>query len=65
MKQGQQYLFAKYLDQKYGDGHSDKMLIKSKKTIKYTNQELLDMVEDYKNRLSTLCMSLISLMFAL
>ena len=65
MKQGEQYLFAKYLDQKYGDGHSDKMLIKSKKTIKYSNDELLEMIDKYKNRLSTLCMSLISLMFAL
>ena len=46
---GEQFLFSKYLDQKYGDGTSEKLFIKSRETIKYSNNDLLDMIKHYKD----------------
>ena len=46
---GEQFLFSKYLDEKYGDGTSEELFITSKKIIKFSNNELEDMIKHYKN----------------
>ena len=40
MQQGQQFLFSKYIDEKYGEGYSQVLLIKSKQKLIKTNQFL-------------------------
>ena len=47
-KFGEQFVFGKYLDQKYGNGTAEQLYIKSKETVKYSNDELLDMIKHYK-----------------
>ena len=47
-KAGEQYLFSKYLDEKYGDGTAEELYLKSKETVKFSNDELLDMIKHYK-----------------
>ncbi len=46
---GEQFLFSKNLDKKYGKGTAEKLYIKSKETVKFSNHELLNMIEHYKN----------------
>ena len=46
---GEQFLFSKNLDKKYGKGTAEKLYIKSKDTVKFSNDELLNMIEHYKN----------------
>lgn len=46
---GEQFLFSKYLDEKYGDGTSEELHIKAKQIVKFTNNELQDMIKHYKN----------------
>ena len=48
-KAGEQYLiWSKYLDEKYGDGTAEELYIKSKETVKYSTDELQDMIKHYK-----------------
>jgi len=54
MQQGQQFLFSKYIDKKYGEGYSQILLIKSKQTVKFADFELQEMIDDYTNRLKVL-----------
>jgi len=54
MQQGQQFLFSKYIDEKYGEGYSQILLIKSKQTVKFADFELQEMIDDYTNRLKVL-----------
>ena len=44
---GEQYKFGIYLDQQYGIGTADELLKKSRKLNKLTNQDLLDLIEQY------------------
>jgi hypothetical protein len=45
---GQQYEFGLKLDEVYGEGTADNLLIKSNKTAKYTLIELKAMAEHYR-----------------
>ena len=46
---GEQFLFSKYLDEKYGNGTAEELHIRSKETVKYSTDELEDMIKHYKN----------------
>ena len=48
-KAGEQFLFGKYLDQKYGDGTAEELYIKSKETVKFSTDDLQDMIKHYKD----------------
>tara|TARA_B110000259_G_C13838679_1_gene331724 strand:- start:75 stop:470 length:396 start_codon:yes stop_codon:yes gene_type:complete len=50
---GEQFLFSKYLDEKYGDGTAEELHIKSKEIVKYSTDELEDMIKHYKNLVDT------------
>ena len=54
MQQGQQYLFSKFIDQKYGEGYSDVLLFKSRETVKFSDYEIEEMIKDYTDRLKVL-----------
>ncbi len=54
MQQGQQFLFSKYIDEKYGEGYSQVLLMKSRETVKFADFELQEMIDDYTNRLKVL-----------
>ena len=45
---GEQFLFAKYLDERFYAGLSDELYIKSKQIVKFTNLEIEDMILKYK-----------------
>ena len=46
---GEQFLFAKYLDERFYAGLSDELYIKSKQIVKFTNSEIEEMILKYKN----------------
>ena len=48
-KFGQQYIFGKKLDEKYGDGTAEELYIKAKQTVKFSTDELQDMIKHYKD----------------
>lgn len=48
MQQGQQYLFAKWLDKEYGEGKADELINKSHQVVKFSDQDLLDKIAYYK-----------------
>ena len=54
LKSGEQYIFSKQLDEKYGDGTAEELYIKSKETVKYSNDELQDMIKHYKDLVDSL-----------
>jgi len=45
---GEQFLFAKYLDERFYAGLSDELYIKSKQIVKFTNSEIEEMILKYK-----------------
>ena len=45
---GEQYKYGLAIDDKFGDGTAKKLLKKSTQTKKFTQQELLDMIDYYK-----------------
>ena len=47
---GEQYLFSKYL----GNNLSEQLLIKSRKIQKFTDNELLEMIDIYKDKVNNL-----------
>ena len=53
-KSGEQYLFSKFIDEQYGEGYSDVLLFKSRETVKFSDFELEEMIENYTNRLKVL-----------
>jgi len=53
-KYGEQFIFGKKLDQKYGEGTAEELYLKAKKTVKLSNDELIDLINRYKNFLSYL-----------
>ena len=53
-KSGEQYIFSKQLDEKYGAGTAEELYIKSKETVKYSNDELQDMIKHYKDLVDSL-----------
>lgn len=48
MRSGEQYLFSIHLDQEYGEGTAERLMIASKKTRKFTHAELEQMFHHYK-----------------
>lgn len=48
MQQGQQYLFAKWLDKEYGEGKADELINKSHQAVKFSDQDLLEKISYYK-----------------
>ena len=54
MQQGQQFLFSKYIDEKYGEGYSQVLLYKSKQTAKFADFELQEMIDNYTKALKDL-----------
>jgi len=46
---GEQFLFAKYLDERFYAGLSDELYYKSKQIVKYSNVEIEEMILKYKN----------------
>ncbi len=45
---GEQFLFAKYLDERFYAGLSDELFFKAKQIVKFTNSEIEDMILKYK-----------------
>tara|TARA_R110000796_G_scaffold215672_2_gene331674 strand:+ start:1453 stop:1842 length:390 start_codon:yes stop_codon:yes gene_type:complete len=48
-KYGEQYVFGKKLDQKFGHGTSERLHLKSKQIIKLADFELEELIIKYKN----------------
>ncbi len=46
-KQGNQYIFGKNLDSKYGDGTAHELYMKAKMITKITTPEIKEMIEKY------------------
>ena len=46
---GESYLFGLQLDQDYGPGSADAIIVKSKQIYKYTLEELRELIEKYKD----------------
>ena len=54
MQYGQQYLFAKWIDKTYGEGKADELLQRSREVVKFSDYELREMIELYKQKLMQL-----------
>jgi len=52
--QGQQFLYAKYIDDTYGEGTADELLQKSREIVKFSTHELEEMIEYYQQELKRL-----------
>jgi len=52
--QGEQFKFAIWLDDAYGKGTADSLVLESNQTVKYTTEELERKIEGYKEMLSEL-----------
>ena len=48
MQQGKQYEYSLYLDDKFGKGKSDELLLKSKQSLKLDRYDLEQMIKQYK-----------------
>ena len=51
---GEIYLYTKYLCSKYGDNFPEELYKLSQKTVKFTDTDLQDMINYYKEKLNTL-----------
>ena len=54
MRSGEQYLFSLHIDQEYGEGTAEALLIASKQTRKFTRDELEQMYHHYKRKVDEL-----------
>ena len=52
--QGQQFLYAKFIDDTYGEGTADELLQKSREIVKFSTHELEEMIEYYQQELKRL-----------
>lgn len=50
-KAGEIYLYTKYLCSQYGENFPEELYIKSQKTVKFTDVDLVEMIEYYNNKL--------------
>ena len=48
---GEIYLYTKYLCSQYGENFPEELYIKSQKTVKFTDVDLVEMIEYYNNKL--------------
>ena len=51
---GEIYLYTKYLCLKYGNNFPEEMYIKSHRTVKFADVDLIDMIDYYSEKLNTL-----------
>ena len=51
---GEIYLYTKYLCSKYGDNFPEELYKLSQKTVKFTDADLQDMINAYKNKINFL-----------
>lgn len=51
---GEQFVFGQNLNKKFGDGTAEKLLQKSRKTVKFANIDLIEMIDRYKNMIQQL-----------
>jgi len=51
---GRQYVFALNLNKEFGYNIAEELLIESKKIIKQSDQDLLDLIDDYKQKVESL-----------
>ena len=54
MRYGESYIFGVKLNQEYGYNIADELLIESKKIIKQSDQDLLDLINSYQEKVETL-----------
>ena len=52
--QGEQYIFGQRLDQTYGEGTSNELMMKAKHLVKLSTNELEEMINVYKNLVADL-----------
>ena len=50
MKYGEQFLFSKWIEQTYGEGKADELLQRSREVVKFSDYELKEMIELYKQK---------------
>ena len=48
---GEIYLYTKYLCSQYGENFPEELYIKSQKTVKFTDVDLVEIIEYYNNKL--------------
>lgn len=53
-KNGEQFIFGKRLDAKYGDGTADQLHIKAKKMVKLSTNDLIMLINKYKDLTNSL-----------
>jgi len=53
-RSGEQYKFSIRLDELYGEGTAERLLIESKQTRKFTRDELEEMYHHYKRKVDEL-----------
>ena len=54
MRYGQAYIFGANLNKEFGFNKAEELLIESKKIIKQSDQDLLDLIDDYKQKVELL-----------
>lgn len=54
MRYGQAYIFGANLNKEFGFNKAEELLIESKKIIKQSDQDLLDLIDEYKEKVSLL-----------
>ena len=54
MRYGQNYIFGANLNKEYGYNKADELLIESKKIIRQTDQDLVDLINEYKQKVNNL-----------
>lgn len=53
-RSGEQYKFGRNLDISFGQGTADVLYHQSKKTVKYSNYDLVELINHYKQKLAQL-----------
>jgi len=53
-RSGEQYLFAKHLDEEYGKGTADELVYQSNQLAKFTNDELLEKIKHFTELVKSL-----------
>ena len=51
---GEIYLYTKYLCSQYGENFPEELYIKSQKIVKFTDVDLIEMIEYYNNKVNEL-----------
>ena len=54
MRYGQAYIFGANLNKEFGFNKAEELLIESKKIVKQSDQDLLDLIDEYKEKVSLL-----------